>query len=132
VTRRGNRLAKSFPGTPESVGDIRNAIAQLAQSGGFHEEKVEAIRLAVSEAATNAVLHAYSDHSGTITVSAEIEAGGVLRVLIADEGRGMLPHRESDGLGLGLPIITTMADHVDITSPIGKPGTEVHMRFRPG
>lgn len=132
MTHQRNRLARSFPSTPESVGDIRNAIAQLAHSGGFHEEKVEAIRLAVSEAATNAVLHAYSDHSGTINVAAEIEAGGVLRVLIADEGRGMLPHRESDGLGLGLPIITTMADHVDITSPIGNRGTEVHMRFHPG
>jgi stage II sporulation protein AB (anti-sigma F factor) len=122
----------SFAGTPGSVRDIRTAIAQLAHSCGFREEKVEAIKLAVSEAATNSILHGYSDRSGTITVAAELEAGGVLRVVIADEGRGMLPHRESDGLGLGVPIMTTVADHVDITSPIGKGGTEVHMRFHPG
>jgi stage II sporulation protein AB (anti-sigma F factor) len=78
----------SFAGTPGSVRDIRTAIAQLAHSCGFREEKVEAIKLAVSEAATNSILHGYSDRSGTITVAAELEAGGVLRVVIADEGRG--------------------------------------------
>lgn len=131
MTQQRNRLAVGFPGTPESVRDIRTAVAQLAHSCGFRGEKVEAIKLAVSEAATNSVLHGYSDRSGTITVAAEIEAGGALRVVITDQGRGMLPHRESDGLGLGVPIMTTVADHVDITSPTGKGGTEVHMRFLP-
>ena len=44
----------------------------------------------------------------------------------------MLPHRDSEGLGLGVPIMTTMADHVDITSPTNQGGTEVHMHFHIG
>jgi anti-sigma regulatory factor (Ser/Thr protein kinase) len=122
----------SVHGTPEAVGEIRTAVCQFAQSCGLLEDKIEAIKLAVSEAATNAVLHGYSDHAGRITVVAELETSGALRVVIADRGRGMLPHRDSEGLGLGVPIMTTMADHVDITSPTNQGGTEVHMHFHTG
>jgi anti-sigma regulatory factor (Ser/Thr protein kinase) len=119
----------SVPGTPKAVGEIRAAVCQFAQIRGFLDEKLEAIKLAVSEAATNAVLHGYSDLAGQITVVAELEHSRALRVVIADRGRGMLPHRDSEGLGLGVPIITTMADHVAITSPTNQGGTEVHMHF---
>jgi anti-sigma regulatory factor (Ser/Thr protein kinase) len=122
----------SFPGTPEAVAEIRTAVCQFAQSCGLIEDKIEAIKLAVSEAATNAVLHGYSDHAGQITVVADFEARGALRVVIADRGRGMLPHRDSEGLGLGVPLMTTLADHVDITSPTTQGGTEVHMQFHTG
>jgi anti-sigma regulatory factor (Ser/Thr protein kinase) len=132
VTDQNNRLAISVPSTPEAIAEIRNAVCQFAQSRGFHDEKVEAIKLAVSEAVTNAVIHGYSDHPGQITVVAELQDHGALRVVIADKGRGLLPHRDSDGLGLGVPIMTTLADHVDITSPTNQGGTEVHMHFHTG
>ena len=122
----------SVPGTPEAVAEIRSAVCQFAHSHGFLDRKVEAIKLAVSEVATNAVLHGYSDHAGQITVVAELEDSGALHVVIADRGRGMLPHRDSEGLGLGVPIMTTLADHVDITSPTNRGGTEVHMHFHTG
>jgi anti-sigma regulatory factor (Ser/Thr protein kinase) len=132
VTPPDDRLAMSIPGTPEAVGEIRTAVCQFAQSRGFLDEKIEAIKLAVSEAATNAILHGYSDHAGQITVVAELEACGALRVVIADRGRGMLPYRDSEGLGLGVPIMTTLADHVDITSPTNQGGTEVRILFHTG
>jgi anti-sigma regulatory factor (Ser/Thr protein kinase) len=123
----------SVPGTPDAVAEIRTAVCRFAQSCGFLEDKVEAIKLAVSEAATNAVLHGYSDHAGQITVVAELEASGALLLMIADRGRGMLPHRDSEGLGLGVPIMTTLADHVDISSPADEQGgTEVRMHFNTG
>jgi anti-sigma regulatory factor (Ser/Thr protein kinase) len=122
----------SVPSAPEAVAALRNAVGQFAQSRGFDGETVEAIKLAVSEAVTNAVLHGYSDHPGQISVVAELENSGALQVLIADKGRGMLPHRDSEGLGLGVPIMTTLADHVDITSPTNQGGTEVQMHFRIG
>jgi anti-sigma regulatory factor (Ser/Thr protein kinase) len=132
VNPQENRLAMAVPGTPEAVAEIRTAVCEFAQSCGLLEEKVEAIKLAVSEAATNAVIHGYSDHAGQITVDAELEESGALRVVIADRGRGMLPHRDSEGLGLGVPLMTTLADHVDITSPTNQGGTEVHMHFHSG
>ena len=122
----------TLPGAPESVGEIRTAVCELARSFRFPEDKVEAIRLAVSEAATNAVIHGYGEDPGQITVTAEFEQGGVLRVVIADRGRGMLPHRDSDGLGLGVPLMSTLSDHLDITSPSNGAGTEVHLYFRSG
>lgn len=89
----------------------------------------EAIRLAVSEAATNAVIHGYKEDTGQIEVSAGFDEG-ILRIVIADKGRGMLPHHDSDGLGLGVPLMSTLSDHLDITSPINEAGTEVHLYFR--
>lgn len=118
-----------LPGVPESVGEIRAAICRLARSSGFPEEKVDAIRLAVSEAATNALIHGYTEDTGQICVSAELDRDGNLRVVITDHGRGMLPRRDSDGLGLGLPLMAAMSDHIDITSSVDRPGTEVRLYF---
>lgn len=132
MTSHDGRLAISVSSTRQAVAEVRSAVCQFAQSHGFHDEKLDAIKLAVSEAVTNAVLHGYSDHPGKISVVAELEEGGAIQVLIADTGRGMLPHRDRKGLGLGVPIMTTLADHVDITSPTNKGGTEVHMRFHAG
>ncbi|HET9719165.1 MAG TPA: ATP-binding protein [Solirubrobacteraceae bacterium] len=120
----------TLPGAAESVGEIRTAVSQLATDCGFSEQKVEAIRLAVSEAASNAVIHGYSENPGQITVSAELDDDRVLEVVIADQGRGMLPHRDSDGLGLGVPLMTTLSDHVEIISATDMTGTEVHLYFR--
>lgn len=120
----------TLPGAAESVGEIRAAVAQLAVDCGFSEQKVEAIRLAVSEAVSNAVIHGYSENPGQVTVSAELDEDRVLEVVIADQGRGMLPHRDSDGLGLGVPLMTTLSDHVEIISATDMTGTEVHLYFR--
>lgn len=129
MTFQGDRLVMSVPSEPEAVAEVRSAVCRFAQDRGFDDERVEAIKLAVSEAVTNAVIHGYSDHSGQISVVAELGDGGALQVLIADNGRGMLPHRDSDGLGLGVPLMTSLADHVDITSPTDQGGTAVHMHF---
>lgn len=119
----------ALPSAPESVGEIRAAISRLAADWGFPEHKIQAIRLAVSEAASNAVIHGYSEEPGPITVSAELTEDGVMQVVIADQGLGMLPQRESDGLGLGVPLMTTLSDHLDITSPMNGAGTEVRLYF---
>ncbi len=63
-------------------------------------------------------------------MGAEFNEGGALRLVIADDGRGMLPYRDSAGLGLGIPLMSTLSDHLDITSPLNGAGTEVHLYFR--
>jgi anti-sigma regulatory factor (Ser/Thr protein kinase) len=133
MTAQRAPLSMTVPGAPESVGRIRTAAGQFARSCGLSEEKVEAVRLAVSEAAGNAVIHGYGhgdDDPGPISVLAVFDDDHVLRVVITDHGHGMLPSRDSDGLGLGLPLMTTLSDHVDITAPDDRPGTEVHLYFR--
>lgn len=123
------RLAEAFPSRPASVGAIRSAVVNFAARGGFSEEKIGAIKTAVSEAATNAIVHGYGDVDGEVTLSAEL-SGDVLRIAISDHGHGMLPRRETHGLGLGLPLISTIADHVEIISPTTNGGTEVQMHFK--
>jgi serine/threonine-protein kinase RsbW/stage II sporulation protein AB (anti-sigma F factor) len=56
-------------------------------------------------------------------------ADGVLRVIVADEGRGILPRADSPGLGLGLPLIATLAESLELGTGANDQ-TEVCMTFR--
>src|SRR5579875_605113 len=61
----------SLPAIPDSVRAIRGLVTDLARRAGAHDEQLDAVRLAVSEAATNVVLHAYgADRAGLIHLSA--------------------------------------------------------------
>lgn len=124
----GETLSASYPAIPDSVGTARNVLTDFAREAGAGEEQLQAIRLAASEAITNAVIHAYAlaEH-GHVHVSASyIE--GELWVLIADSGHGMRPRENSPGLGLGLALIAQLADDFQILSR-GSGGTELRMRF---
>jgi serine/threonine-protein kinase RsbW/stage II sporulation protein AB (anti-sigma F factor) len=87
------------------------------------------LELAVTEAATNVVLHAYRDvtQDGCIHVAAR-RVGDALEVAIGDDGVGMSPNPDSPGLGLGLSLIAHEADSCEIRAP-RTGGTEVLMRF---
>jgi anti-sigma regulatory factor (Ser/Thr protein kinase) len=99
----------------------------FAHATGATTEQVEAVRLAVSEALTNAVMHAYGANSGAVHVSAS-RAGDELWVLIADDGHGVESGYESPGLGMGLHLIACMADYFAMTKR-SEGGTEIRMRF---
>jgi serine/threonine-protein kinase RsbW len=92
-------------------------------------DALDGIALAVSEACTNVVVHAYRDgaDAGTISVGLELQ-GRSLRILIGDDGMGMRPRTDSPGLGLGLPIIASVADGFAV-EPGPHGGTELCMRF---
>jgi serine/threonine-protein kinase RsbW/stage II sporulation protein AB (anti-sigma F factor) len=109
------------------VGDARREVTAVARDCGFARVKLNDIKLAVSEAATNVVVHAYASASGEIHVRAGTERHDFV-VIIGDDGPGMVPRADSPGLGLGLPMITTVADRVEVVSE-GR-GCEVHMAFR--
>jgi Histidine kinase-like ATPase domain len=59
------------------------------------------VQLAVTEAATNAVIHAYADATGELTVTAAMQAGE-LEIVIADTGPGLVDRDDGPGLGVGL------------------------------
>jgi anti-sigma regulatory factor (Ser/Thr protein kinase) len=117
------------PAVPQSVGELRHALSAQLETLPVPTELVEDIGLAVSEAATNAVLHAYlgATQPGPLLLSARLMDDRV-HVVVRDHGRGMTPRPDSPGLGLGLPLMTRLADAVQIsTHPEG--GTEVRMTF---
>jgi anti-sigma regulatory factor (Ser/Thr protein kinase) len=124
----GEALSASYPAVPEAVPIARGALTAVATGAGATGEQLEEIRLAVSEALTNAVLHAYGDdETGSFHVTAAI-AGGDLWVLIDDDGHGLHAGKESPGLGIGLALISGLSDDFSIVSRASG-GTEVQMRF---
>src|SRR4051812_6080223 len=92
------RLSRVWPAVAASVAEARNAVTAFAEAAGATGDALAAVSLAVSEAVTNAVLHAYLDHDepGPVQVRARREAQSVI-VEVADQGRGMLPRTDSPG-----------------------------------
>jgi anti-sigma regulatory factor (Ser/Thr protein kinase) len=110
---------------PRYVTEARKRVAEYAEAIGANRDDVE---LAVAEAVSNAVLHAYGGRDdGATTVRAEIDGPDRLVVEIADRGSGITPNAMSSRAGLGLPIIGTLAVSVEIQT--GSWGTRMVMRF---
>jgi anti-sigma regulatory factor (Ser/Thr protein kinase) len=120
-----------FPAAPQSVADARHAARIAAHSYGFDGAMIDAIALCVSEAVTNAVVHAYRDHPepGAIEMEAR-KPDSFICIYVRDDGSGMVPRTDSPGSGFGLPMIAELASDVSIRSGgPDAPGTELAMRF---
>ena len=93
------------------------------------DASLDAVRLAVSEAVSNAVLHGYRDGTvGDITVFAEADDHR-LKVVVTDDGCGMSPHLGSNGAGLGLPLIAELSDSMSVRPARSGHGTTLCMTF---
>jgi len=122
------RCEQSWPACPEHVGAARRVASVAARRAGAENDVLDAVRLAVSEAVTNVVLHSYR-HSrrGDFTVAVEWD-GDFVRVIVRDHGCGMQPRMDSPGAGLGLPLIATLSDSFSVSQPADG-GTELCMTF---
>ena len=120
-------LIERYPAAPASVALARNDVARFAASARASREQLESIRVAVSEAVTNAIAHGYRDGDGEIELTATVTQGD-LRVWVRDRGCGFQTPAEKPGLGWGLPLIAHTSDEFVIAEPPGG-GTEVRMRF---
>jgi anti-sigma regulatory factor (Ser/Thr protein kinase) len=118
-------LRLELPPTANSVGEARRAVGDFASDIGAPDADV---RLAVSEAVSNSVTHAFRDREpGTVTIVCRKNPEH-LTVTVEDDGGGMRPYFESPGLGLGIPLITKLASDVRFDS--SESGTTVSMSFR--
>ena len=120
-----NLLAVDLPAEPRSASRARRAV--LDALSGIAVDK-DAVGVVVSEAVTNAVVHAYREQEvpGLVHVSACLDDHGV-EVSVDDDGLGMSPRDDSPGVGLGLPLMGDLADRVDISSR--GPGTRIAAFF---
>lgn len=125
------RLHERFPARPESITPLRQAVVEFAGSCGASERRCEDIALAVSEALSNAVMHAYAgrDGEGTVSVDAALR-DEALEIVVGDDGGGMRARDDSPGLGLGLALIERMADELELED--ARPGVRVRMTFSIG
>ena len=122
----------TVPGKPEYVGTVRLAVSHIASQADFDIEAVEDIKVAVSEACTNAVCHSATDdalpydvicnlHKDKLVITVEDKAGGF------DIDKYKRPGSDDiSESGLGIFVIHAMMDEVDISSVIGE-GTSITM-----
>jgi serine/threonine-protein kinase RsbW len=124
------RLRERLPAYPESIGLLRRTVVDFADTCGACERQREDIAIAVSEALTNVVKHAYVDRDtpGDITVQAFLR-GRALVVEVCDEGVGMRT-RDSHGVGSGLRIMFRLTDRLEFTDTMS--GARVRMTFAIG
>jgi serine/threonine-protein kinase RsbW len=115
-----------YPGTSWAVGVLRRDMAELAKDCGMDAEGIADVRLAVTEAATNAVVHAYAEAEGELSVTAAMH-DGELTIVIGDTGSGLVERHDSPGLGVGLALIAKVVERLKIVSHPGS--TEIHLAF---
>lgn len=117
-----------LPALPRSVGRLRAHARAYASAAGAGDEVVADVAFAVTEAATNAVQHAYVDRAtGTVSLRCAAEPGRLL-VRVLDDGRGMAVRTDSPGVGLGLAAMGRLAASLDVRARAGG-GTEVALAF---
>ena len=116
----------------ESVVLARQMVRGLVNFLGWDDASRNDVSIAVTEACTNAVLHAYPDGEGEYAVRAWVEPERLI-VAVRDQGQGITPRIEeaSTGLGLGLPLMLAIGDEVSFKSD-AEGATEVKIVFSPG
>jgi serine/threonine-protein kinase RsbW len=122
-------MEREYPARADSVPVARSDAAGWVRELGGEESVAQAVALAVTEACSNVVVHAYreQDEPGKMTVLVE-EPDGVLCVTVLDDGVGIVARLDSPGLGMGLSLISHITDGLEVHSRL-EGGSEVNMRF---
>lgn len=119
-------LSLSVAPRADEIGGARRTVRSCAAE--FGAANPDGLAVAVSEAITNAVVHAYVGLAPTdIDVRVELTADAVV-VVVADRGRGMQPRADSPGIGLGLPLIASLSQRFDVAPRPGG-GTSLTLWF---
>ncbi len=120
-------LRMMLPAHKDSLGLLRHVVRGFRDAYGIASATMDDIVLAVSEAATNVVVHAYGHRPGTMTIVARSE-DGLLHILVRDHGCGIAPPADTPKLGHGLALMEHVAESLEL---IGTPaGTDVMMTFQ--
>ena len=121
----GDSVDLELPAGAGSVRTARKSVGDYAAEVGAERFDVE---LAVSEAVSNAVVHAYPEGgAGTIRVRARA-VGDSLEITVSDDGTGLRPNLNSPGLGLGIPLIAKLSEAYRLEDGPGG-GAMVSMSF---
>jgi anti-anti-sigma factor len=116
-----------LPAEPHVVATLRRTVGQWATRSGASEEEAQDLVVAVGEAVTNVIEHAYTSTGGQVEVEASIREG-MAQIVIRDRGRWRPPRRDEGGRGLVL--MQGLVEKVDVLS--GPDGTEIRLFRRVG
>ena len=107
----------------------RRAAAQFAEGAGCAPETLWRVRLSVSEALSNVVLHAHGGEAERENVELRAECDDAsCHVTITDSGDGLKAREDSPGMGLGLALIANSCDELSLDAG-DDGGTVVRMTF---
>jgi serine/threonine-protein kinase RsbW len=126
-------VALTIPARAEFIALCRLALAGLARTRSLAPEVVADLKLALTEACSNSVRHAYAEgREGVVEIRYELGEDRI-RVEVSDDGHGFDPvlversPEEIDEGGLGIAIIRAVTDELDITR--GPDGQGSRLRF---
>jgi serine/threonine-protein kinase RsbW len=132
-TDLGRIIRLTIPAKPEYITLSRLALAGLGRVRAFSDETLADLKLALTEACSNSVRHAYENDEGHVDISFELRDDRLI-VEVADDGSGFEPAdgtKSDDEMltegGLGIAIIRSIADEVEIGG--GPNGTGSRLRF---
>ena len=134
-----NQVTLDFPSRSANEGFARAAAACFAAQLDPTLEEVNDIKTAVSEAVTNAIVHAYPDTIGRVTVKLRVREGNLLEIVVKDRGVGIADVERArtplfttggeERSGMGFTIMESFMDTLKVRSALGK-GTTVTMGRR--
>ena len=126
----------SFPAKPDYLLLARLALSGIARQLPFGDELLADLKLAVTEACGNAVRHAYPDGTGDVTV-AFVVRDDAIEMIVEDQGAGVTAAKVSHGPvsgpvegGMGMAIMRTVVDELDVSGGSDGRGTVVRMTKR--
>jgi serine/threonine-protein kinase RsbW len=130
----GRLVRLTIPAKPEYITLSRLALAGLSRVRAFSEETLADLKLALTEACSNSVRHAYGDGDGHVDISFELLDDRLI-VEVTDDGTGFELEDGSGAAvgdeltegGLGIAIIRSIADEVEISG--GPDGRGSRLRF---
>jgi len=132
-----NELTLEFPSHSSNESFARTAVACFAAQMDPTLNELEDIKTSVSEAVTNAIVHAYPDTIGNVQLRVRICEGNVLEITVKDRGRGipdvdkarepMFTTGGEERSGMGFTIMESFMDKLTVKSVPGR-GTTVSMK----
>jgi serine/threonine-protein kinase RsbW len=121
----GRLVRLTIPAKAEYIMLGRLALTSLSRVRELSDEELSDLKLALTEACTNAVQHAYGDGNGVVEISYEVYPDRLV-VEVSDNGEGFVPPdaapAEAEALtegGLGIAIIRALADELEIGERAG-------------
>jgi serine/threonine-protein kinase RsbW len=121
MSANAHAVKLTIPAKPEYITLGRLALTGITRlRDGFPPELLGDLKLALTEACTNSVRHAYANGAGTVEIVYELYPDR-LEVVVVDQGEGFTPQAgrtETDELtegGLGIAIIEALSDELEIT-----------------
>ena len=132
-----NDMELEFPSRSANESFARSVVGSFAAQLDPTLEEINDVKTAVSEAVTNAIVHAYPDTLGKVVVRLRIREGQVLEIVVRDWGVGIPDIEQArtplfttgseERAGMGFTIMESFMDSLKVRSSPGK-GTTVTMR----